>query len=200
MEQGTGTPAPSGDASGGDAVTALAPNPSSSGVAGVYDPSLPTVDRVGHGALAGTYRTRIEANGRLVLPSAVRNPFTEAGSARVRFQAHQRNLAIYTPRSFDVTVTTVLNRQPGGVVDPRLRLAVYNSAQPVTVDTQARFVVPPELRERIGLPLDRIADVVLTGSVECLELWPAAGHDELEDLADAFDLLLNNHDGLDLPS
>ena len=61
-------------------------------------------------------------------------------------------------------------------------------------------MVPPELRERIGLPLDRIADVVLTGSVECLELWPAAGHDELEDLADAFDLLLNNHDGLDLPS
>jgi MraZ protein len=148
----------------------------------------------GHESLSGTYRTRLEASGRLVLPSALRSPFIAEGHAFVLPRRTER-LFLYAPQSFEVMVDAVVAEQGKGIVDPEIRLRFFKAAPRVTVDKQARLVIPPELRQRIGIEGE--ADVVLAGALERVELWPARRFDEVEaeKLGD-LDLLLDGHGGL----
>lgn len=123
----------------------------------------------GHEAFAGTFSTKLEANGRLVVPSALRAPFLAAGSAQL--MPNKGALWLFTPQGFEVTVDHVM-AQATGAVDPRTRSRLFMSSPKVTVDKQGRLVVPPEQRARLGLEGE--ADVVLAGTIEHVELWPAA--------------------------
>jgi MraZ protein len=153
-----------------------------------------TRDFVGQRAFTGSYRGRVEANGRLVLPSAFKAPFAEAGTAMVRARKRD-HLQLYTPKAFELTVRTVLANQPREIVSKRARIDVYNFAHGASVDSQSRLVVPAELREKVGLG----EEVVFVGSIECVDIWPADRYDRQHaDAADFFDLLLDDHPGLDL--
>jgi MraZ protein len=148
----------------------------------------------GHDAFAGTYRTRLEASGRLVVPSALRGPLVAAGAAHVMPRRSER-LFLFTPQGFEVMVDAVVTDQGMGVVDPEVRQRFFKAAPRVSVDKQARLVVPPELRALIGIEGE--ADVVLAGAIERIELWPARRFDEIEaqKMGD-LDLLLDGHGGL----
>lgn len=154
----------------------------------------PRANVFGHAAFAGTYRTRLEASGRLVVPAALRGPLVAAGEAHV-LPRRTDCLHLFAPQGFEVMVDTVVAQQGGGVVDPEIRLRFFKAAPRVSVDRQARLVVPPELRERIGIEGE--ADLVLAGAVERIEIWPARRFDEVEaqKLGD-LDLLLDGHGGL----
>ena len=148
----------------------------------------------GHDAFSGTYRTRLEASGRLVVPSALRGPLVAVSAAHV-LPRRTDCLHLYTPQGFEVMVDAVVREQGSGVVDPEVRLRFFKAAPRIAVDRQARLVVPPELRERVGLEGD--AEVVLAGAIERIELWPARRFDDLEaqKMGD-LDLLLDGHGGL----
>lgn len=143
----------------------------------------------GHVPFSGTYPTRLEPSGRLVLPSALRYAFD--GSARIR--AHRGEyLMLTTPRAFDVIVDH-LGAGSGEVLHPRTRKRLYMSAPQVTIDRQSRLVIPPDLREQVGLG----EDVILAGAIESIEIWPAARFAEAEaPTHDEADLLFDTFTGL----
>ena len=152
-----------------------------------------TQEFVGHPAHVGTYRGKIEPNGRLVLPSALKGPFVDAGNAIVRTRRSDY-VELYAPKAFELTVRTLVERQPDQLVSRRARIAAYNRAHRAAVDSQSRLVIPAEMREKVGLG----EEIVFRGSIDCVEIWPAARHDAQGEDDDLLDLLLDDHLGLDL--
>lgn len=164
---------PQGDEQGG-AITSLA------------GPSAAPVPGFGHASFSGHFGARLEPTGRLAIPAAYRSAFE--GQARVR--AYRSDyLMVWTDRAFDLVATTMATK--GGLIDPQARKNLYRATQPVTVDRQGRMVVPPELRERVGLT----DQVVVVGAIESLEIYSAEAFDRLAALTDA-DLFFDTFDGL----
>jgi len=158
--------------------------------------AAPRANVFGHEAFAGTYRTRLEPNGRMVLPSALRAPLVLAGQAHVLPRRTER-LLLFAPQAFEVMVDTVVAQQGAGVVDPEVRQQFFKAAPKVSVDKQARLVIPPELRALIGLEGE--AEVVLAGAIERIEIWPARRFDDHEaEKMNVVNLLLDGHGGLPL--
>lgn len=122
----------------------------------------------GHDSLAGHYRTRLEASGRLVLPAALRAPFVAASAGHL--VPVDGVLWLATPQAFEVLVDhhAALN---AGMVADEFRPLMFQASPRVSVDRQARLVVPPEQRSYASLLGE--ADVVLAGSVEHVEIWAA---------------------------
>lgn len=146
----------------------------------------------GHQPFQGTYRARLEASGRLALPSAFKAPFADAAIVRARRDEH---LMVWTQRGFDAVVDAMAASSPSGMLDPRTRQRFYKSSPRVGVDRQSRFVLPPELRRQVGLEGE--LEVVLTGAIECIEIWSAERFDAEEaQRFDDVDLLFDGHSGL----
>lgn len=146
----------------------------------------------GHAPFSGTYRTRVEGNGRLALPAAFKGAFADVAVIRARRTEH---LMLWTPRGFEAVVDDMVGRNPDGMLDPRTRQRIFKSAPRIAVDRQSRIVLPPELREQVGIAVE--AEVVLAGAVECIEIWPAGRFDDEEAARlDDVDLLFDTHSGL----
>ncbi len=139
----------------------------------------------GHQPFRGTFHLRLEANGRLALPAALRHAF--AGQAVIRPYRRQF-LNLWTPTGFEAVDAAVRASRP---VDPRTRRRFHISAQDVSVDKQFRIVLPPDLREEVGLG----EDLVLAGARETIEIWPADRF-EAEAAEEDADLFLDGFDGL----
>jgi DNA-binding transcriptional regulator/RsmH inhibitor MraZ len=147
----------------------------------------------GHLPFSGHYRTRLEGNGRIVLPSALRSPFLAVATTHVL--RRDRALWLLTPRAFDLMVDAMHSTESRGIVDPKSRGRLYMAAPRVSVDKQGRLVIPPELRERVGLQGE--AEVELAGAIEHVELWPADLWDaEQAARLDDADLLFEGFEGL----
>lgn len=147
----------------------------------------------GHAPFSGTYRTRLEPNGRLALPAAFKGAFRDAAMVRAQRREHLR---VWTPTGFEEMAKKLIGAHQGdALMDPQARLRLFKSAPRVSVDRQSRFVVPPELRAQVGIEGE--AEIVLAGSVEFIEIWPAARFDEVEaQRLDELDLLFDTYDGL----
>jgi MraZ protein len=147
----------------------------------------------GHDALSGTYRTRLDPNGRVVLPSALRAPFLASGVGHL-MPRRAECLWLLTPQGFEEMVDAVV-RQSEGMLDAETRALLFKAAPKVSVDKQSRLVVPPEQREHVEFQPE--AEVVLAGAIERVEIWPARRWDteQAPKLAD-LDLLLDGHSGL----
>lgn len=148
----------------------------------------------GHDAYSGTYHSKLEASGRLVLPSALRGPLVAVGGGRL-LPRQGRCLHLYTPQAFELMVDHVIETQGASSIDPEARQVFFKAASRVSVDKQARLVLPPEHRTLLGLEGE--ADVVVAGAVERIEIWAAATFDEVEGpRRNLIDLLLDGHGGL----
>jgi MraZ protein len=159
------------------------------GTAAVVEPRPPVF---GHHPFSGTYRSRLEASGRLALPAAFKFAFADAALVRAHRTEH---LMLWTPLGFEAVVDAMEAKSPGGLLDPKTRLRIFKSAPRISVDRQGRIVLPPELREQVGIAGE--ADVVLAGAVEAIEIWPAGRFDEEEaPKHDDVDLLFDTHSGL----
>lgn len=149
----------------------------------------------GHDPFSGVARTKLEANGRLVLPAAFRSPFVAVGEAHVLARRGEI-LWLLTPLAFEQSVDYAASRQPGGMLDPATRARAFAAAPKAAVDKQARLVIPSAHRELPGFSGE--TEVVLSGSIERVELWPAALFDEVEAprIAIDVDLMFEGHEGL----
>lgn len=146
----------------------------------------------GFDPLLGLYRTNIEPNGRVVLPSALRYPYDDTV---VVMPWTGRFLMIQTPHVNHLVVEDMKDkakRQPG-VVPPRRGKRAQHSSSRVSLDKQFRFVIPPELRELAGIR----EQIVVCGAGESVEIWSAERYESDEaPFADDASLYFETFDGL----
>lgn len=122
----------------------------------------------GHQGLTGTYRSKLEANGRLVIPSALRAPYATLGAAQLLVV--DTAVWMFTYRSFELNVEALVAENTDLLAEDYGTL-LHNASFEVSVDKQARIVVPPEVRKQVDL--DGEQEIVVTGSVDHLEIWDA---------------------------
>lgn len=152
-------------------------------------PTASPVPVYGHAPFRGTFRIKLEPSGRIALPAALRGAFGGTGVLRPR---RMQCLTLCTPLAFDEIVKAFVASRPGGVVHPRTRKRFHMSATDVPIDRQHRFVIPPELREQVGLD----DQIVLAGAIETIEIWSAAAYRAEEEAFDDVDLFLDGFEGL----
>lgn len=149
----------------------------------------PPLPRYGHEPFVGVHRTRSEANGRLILPAALRGPFLATALIRPH---RDRFLSMWTPQGFQAVVDAFAASQPSGLLDPRSRKRLHMSVMEVALDKQHRFVLSPDLRSRVRLE----SEVVLAGSIEAIEIWNAADFVSEQSAFDDLDLFFDGFEGI----
>ena len=66
------------------------------------------------------------------------------------------------------TVQDTLMQLPSNDAADYLRLRIVGSAKDVELDKQGRMLLPPELREEVGLE----REIALVGQINKLQIWP----------------------------
>lgn len=158
-------------------------------VATVEAQTAPGLPGYGHPSFKGTFHLKLDATGRVALPAALKGAF----GAQCVLRPHRNEyLNLWTPLGFDEFLKAFVASRPVGVVGPRTRKRLHMSATESAVDKQSRFVIPPDLRAQAGLG-ERI---VLAGSIETIEIWPAETFEAEEATFDEADLFLDAFEGL----
>lgn len=120
----------------------------------------------GFNPLMGRYPTTIEANGRVVLPAALRYPYAEQV---VVMPAGDKFLMIQTPFVAHLTIEKIKRERKDEFVHPRLGKRSFAENKYAPLDKQFRFVIPPEYRQAVGIT----EQIVICGAGECVEIWSA---------------------------
>lgn len=141
----------------------------------------------------GTYRHTIDGKGRIVLPAAFR---VAAGRRVVLSGGFERCLQGLPEKDFEGFVREVIERaSPLAQETRKLDRYFHATAAVVEVDKQGRMLVPPHLRERLGVSADGegSGEVFIVGAGRRFEVWNpkrweeyfGAAEKELEAIADS---------------
>ena len=123
--------------------------------------------------MTGIYHHKIDAKGRLFIPSKLRE---ELGSIFHVTISTEKCLSAFSDESWETAKAKfkLLSREN----KKRMR-SIYAHAAPGILDNQGRVSLPPELREWAGLK----RDVTVVGAGDCVEIWDSdawAAVDEIE--------------------
>lgn len=136
----------------------------------------------------GWHTVKLEASGRVVLPTSFRFAFTSRAILR---PYRDRYLNLWNQAGFELTREEYAARAEKTVIGSRAKKRFNISSSDVAFDKQFRFVIPDKLQAAIGLG----PEIVLAGSSEAIEIWNAeAWAEEQESLADA-DMFLDDYEG-----
>ncbi len=137
--------------------------------------------------LSGEYSHNLDAKGRVIMPSKLRE---ELGESFYVTKGFEGCLAVYSAEEFE-KLGAAIQALPGNMREARrLQRVIITGAHLCEADKQGRFVVPPTLREFAALD----KELVIVGNGNHAEIWDAAkwndylyGDDSmsLEDAAEA---------------
>lgn len=137
--------------------------------------------------LSGEYSHNLDAKGRVILPSKLRE---ELGDNFYVTKYFEGCLAVFSAEEFEKLGASIQSL-PGNMREARkLQRIIITGAHQVDADKQGRFVIPPTLREFAKLE----KEVVVVGNGSHAEIWDSAawaeylyGEDSmsLEDAAEA---------------
>lgn len=114
--------------------------------------------------LLGRYIHNLDAKGRVIMPSKLRE---ELGDTFVVAKGFDSCLAVYSEEEYGKLAKKVLEL-PSNLPETRiLRRQILAEAQTCEADKQGRFIVPPLLREMANLT----REVVIVGNGDHAELW-----------------------------
>lgn len=136
----------------------------------------------------GFHRLKLEATGRIALPSAFKGAF--GSQAHLRPHRDQM-LMLWTPAAFRAVVAKA-QADDSGVLGPRRLKRLHITTSDISVDKQGRFVVPSELKARAGLG----EHIVLAGSRETIEIWSAEAFEIEAESFDEGDLFFDGFEGV----
>ncbi len=137
--------------------------------------------------LVGEYRFKLDAKGRLSLPSAFRKVLDK--DLMVTLSPKGECLYVFEPEGFGVWVDSLFQHRGG--FDPSsskqvmLRTKLNSRARSVEVDGSGRLSIPAVQRENAALE----KDVVVVGNTDHFEIWDAKRWDsfcEDVDLSEIF--------------
>lgn len=140
----------------------------------------------------GTYNHGLDAKGRLTLPSAFREHLNETASAKFAIWLDKQCIAIYPLPVWKQFLAKLQSLPWTDARSESVKRVILSSAFNCEVDRQGRTVLPPHLRELVGIG----REVTLVGKGQFVEIWDRAkwteyfkrGHEQLE--ADASRLTL----------
>lgn len=123
----------------------------------------------------GEYECKIDAKGRISLPSGLRKQIPEeAGDKLVVNRGFDKCLVIYTKPDW-LKETEKLSQLNAFNKKDRLFIRLFNNgATEVQIDTAARVLVPKKLQEYAELD----SDVVLFAYQNKIEIWSQKNYDE----------------------
>lgn len=124
----------------------------------------------------GEYNHTIDAKGRIIVPSKLRE---DLGEEFVITRGLEGCLFVYPDSEWKAFVAS-LKELPGTQKTRNLKRAFLAAAEYCTMDKQGRTVVPSKLREYAGID----KDVVLVGLDNRIEVWDKDKWDEINDYSD----------------
>ena len=127
--------------------------------------------------LTGEYRNTIDEKGRILRPAKLRNTLGDQTTLIVT-RAVESCLWIMLPPFFENIRSKIMDG-PGAMFDANLRLLqrrIIAPAMELDIDKAGRLLVPPQLRESIGLQLKE--ESVLLGISTYLELWSVDSYEQ----------------------
>lgn len=133
--------------------------------------------------LYGRADGKLDAKGRIVLPSKFCPPFAANGPAMLtRHQQFDRCLALWTTSAFEKVELRMEAQLDDGTDDDRFEARYWASdTEKVTFDSQRRLFIPPHLRRFARLQSGEEARVLMVGAINHLEIWDMATfEDEVE--------------------
>lgn len=120
---------------------------------------------------SGTDLMTMDAKGRLAIPARYRAPLSDHCASRLKITACAKPtdhyLMLYPLPAWE-TVQDTLMQLPSNDAADYLRLRIVGSAKDVELDKQGRMLLPPELREEVGLE----REIALVGQINKLQIWP----------------------------
>jgi MraZ protein len=130
----------------------------------------------GYEFLAGYEERTVDDKGRLVMPSQWREFYGAGG----RLTEWKGGLALWTIRGWGAIVAEIHAAQKDGKRRPGTVEAFRRKTQMVTVDGQGRFMLPPVLRDRVGIG-GHGSMVGLDGQGDRIGLWSVDRIDGMSD-------------------
>ena len=133
----------------------------------------------------GQFEHSLDAKGRLVLPARFRQHLADGGYVSTLEVA----LGLWTPQQFEEMVMKLEQSAEEGRV-PQARIRAFAAAtDEIRPDSAGRILLPPRLRESIGLE----KDAVIIGRLRRIEIFTPQGWAEENErggeLSETFDLL-----------
>ena len=122
----------------------------------------------------GTSALALDAKGRINVPVRHRDPLIAACDGQLTLTRHPDGYLLIYPRPTWQTVETELMALK--TASDGWRRIFLGSAVDVEIDSAARVLIPPELRDAAGLA----REVLLIGTGRRLELWDKQRHDAVE--------------------
>ena len=122
--------------------------------------------------LTGQQTTVLDAKGRLTIPARFRAVLDEScrGQLVVTVNHDRESLLLYPRHEYEQRAQIINKLSDFDPLERRLKLLFIGHAFDLELDNNARVLVPPRLREIVGIT----RDVVLVGQHHKLELWDEA--------------------------
>lgn len=119
--------------------------------------------------LIGLHMVALDTKGRLAVPSRYRAALEEhcEGKLVVTLQHHGQSLMLYPENEFNEIARSVSKFSDFDPVEANMKYLILGHAQQVEMDTSGRVLVPPLLRELVGID----KRVAMVGQSNKLELW-----------------------------
>jgi MraZ protein len=129
--------------------------------------------------LNGEFRFKIDAKGRMSLPSKFRKAM--AADLVVTRNPQDECLYVFEQSEFNAWVVRVLERALGEFDDTdakhlAVRRKMKSRARDVEVDAGGRIMLAADQRKAVGID----KDVVIVGNMGYFEVWDADSYDEMD--------------------
>lgn len=132
--------------------------------------------------LVGEYRHKLDAKGRITLPSAIRKVLPTDLKVAISPENNEC-LYVFEPDGFSAWVGSLFGEEgynPNNSKHVQFRRVLNARAKDAQIDAAGRISVSAEQRQAAGLD----KDVVLVGNTDRLEIWDAKRWDDMVNSVD----------------
>lgn len=128
-------------------------------------------------SFTGTFRHSIDAKGRLIVPSRLREELKDDGVVLTRWA--EGCIALWSQEHWDKLVSALLQQPHADAGARRIKRQLGAWAHSESVDRQGRIAIPAELAVYAGLE----RDTVIIGAIDHAEIWDPEAYGRLEQQA-----------------
>jgi MraZ protein len=124
----------------------------------------------------GEYEATLDAKGRFLLPAGFKKQLPEAEAVSfVINRGFEKCLSLYPMQNWEPLFADISKLND---FDPKVRefrRYFLNGATPIEPDSAGRLLIPPNLKEQVGLT----KDIVLVAAVKKIEIWDSNTYKQL---------------------